>query len=133
MERVLFFDGYCSLCNSAVDTLMRWDRSGRLKYASLQGETASRLLSPSIRGTGTDPQSVIYFREGLIFERSSAIVHVLDDIGGVYKFLAWAIWVFPAPLRDLVYCWIARARYAVFGKRDTCRIPSAEERDRILP
>ncbi|RME58755.1 thiol-disulfide oxidoreductase DCC, partial [Candidatus Parcubacteria bacterium] len=36
------------------------------------------------------------------------------------------------PLRDGVYFWVARQRYRWFGRRETCRLPSAEERERFL-
>ena len=42
--KIVFFDGYCSLCNALVDWLIRIDKSNQLKFASLQGETAAKLL-----------------------------------------------------------------------------------------
>jgi predicted DCC family thiol-disulfide oxidoreductase YuxK len=39
----------------------------------------------------------------------------------------------PRVIRNSVYRVIARNRYRWFGKRDTCRILSAEERERFLP
>jgi predicted DCC family thiol-disulfide oxidoreductase YuxK len=38
----------------------------------------------------------------------------------------------PAPLRDVVYDWIASNRYDWFGKRDSCRMPSPELQERFL-
>ena len=38
----------------------------------------------------------------------------------------------PRPIRNPVYRVIARNRYRWFGKRDTCRIPTAEEKLRFL-
>jgi len=34
----------------------------------------------------------------------------------------------PRPIRDAVYDWVARHRYGWFGKHDTCRLPTPEER-----
>jgi predicted DCC family thiol-disulfide oxidoreductase YuxK len=36
------------------------------------------------------------------------------------------------PLRDALYFWLARNRYALFGKRDVCMVPSAALRARPL-
>ena len=131
MEKVLFFDGYCNLCNNTVDSLVRWDKNAILKFASLQGETAAKLLPQSAR-QGAEPETVIYLRDGKIYDRSTAILLVLKDIGGIYA-LSGLFFVVPKFLRDLVYRFIARIRYKVFGKRESCRIPTPEERSRFLP
>jgi predicted DCC family thiol-disulfide oxidoreductase YuxK len=49
----------------------------------------------------------------------------------VWRVLAVLLWV-PAPLRDGVYRVIARFRYKLFGKKDACRLPTPEERERFL-
>ncbi len=131
MDKILFFDGYCSLCNSSVDQMVRWDKKGVLKFASLQGETAKRLL-PNPASAGNDPDTVLYLRGGQIHDRSTAILLSLKDIGGVWALLSVFL-IVPKPLRDLVYRFVARIRYRVFGRRDTCRIPTPLERERILP
>jgi predicted DCC family thiol-disulfide oxidoreductase YuxK len=131
MDKILFFDGYCSLCNSSVDQMVRWDQKGVLKFASLQGETAKRLL-PNPASVENDPDTVLYLRGGQIHDRSTAILLSLKDIGGVWALLSVFLMV-PKPLRDLVYRFVARIRYRVFGRRDTCRIPTPLERERILP
>ena len=48
MEKPLYylvlFDGVCALCNSSVKFLVRIDKKKKLRYASLQGETAQALF-----------------------------------------------------------------------------------------
>lgn len=51
---IVFFDGVCNICNHSVNTLLKLDRKGRLRYASLQGPLASHLFGP-LQG---DPDSV---------------------------------------------------------------------------
>lgn len=129
--RVLFFDGYCSLCNGLVDWLVRRDKGNRLQFASLQGETAKTHLPSAFRTTG-DVDTVLYMREGKIFERSTAILHLLMDLG-----LPWALvavfFIVPRFLRDFIYRRVANNRYRWFGKRDTCRIPTLAEKNKFLP
>lgn len=131
MARVLFFDGYCSLCNGFVDWMIRRDHSGKLTFASLQGKTAKAMLPPE-RLTDGDPETVLYLRDGEIYERSTAVLMALNDLGGVWP-LTSIFFIIPTPLRNLGYRFIASIRYKVFGKRETCRMPTAAERERLLP
>ncbi len=131
MDKIIFFDGYCSLCNTLVDKMLRWDKKSVLKFASIQGETAKKMLPPEFIGK-IDPQTIIYWRERILYQRSTAVLMSLRDLGGVWSLTSIFLWM-PKFLRDLVYRFIAKIRYRVFGKRKKCRLPIAEERERLLP
>ena len=135
-ERViLFFDGVCGLCNAVVDFLVAHDHRGRLRYAPLQGETFQAVASevPWLRTV----DSVIAMRERPgepreFFVHSRAALFAFGQLGGPWVLVGLLGWV-PRPVSDAVYRFVARVRYAVFGKRDQCRIPSPAERARFLP
>lgn len=129
--KILFFDGYCSLCNSLIEWLIRRDTKNVLQFASLQGETAKTHLPSFLRNT-EDVDTVIYLREGKIHDRSAAILWVLQDLGGLWK-ITVAFFLIPSFLRNIVYRWVARNRYRWFPKRETCRVPTAQEKQKILP
>ena len=154
---ILFFDGVCGLCNRFVDLMLRADRRGRYRYAPLQGETAQRLLGPRAQApldgpqagdpeTGDlplgsseadspqagDPQSFVFLEKDKRYERSNAVLLALSGLGGTWRLIS-LLYVFPRPLRDFVYRIVARNRYRWFGRRDECRLPTPEERDRFLP
>ncbi|WP_455854413.1 hypothetical protein [Ensifer canadensis] len=40
--------------------------------------------------------------------------------------------ILPAALRDPLYDLVARNRYRIAGRRQTCMVPTAEERDRFI-
>jgi predicted DCC family thiol-disulfide oxidoreductase YuxK len=128
---ILFFDGVCNLCNSTIDFLIRRDQRRKLRYAPLQGETAVRLLGIKEAGQG-DPDSIVLLRKGRLSRRSGAVLRVLADLGGIWR-LALLCLLVPWPLRDRGYKFIATHRYQWFGRRDTCRIPTLEERRLFLP
>lgn len=127
-KRILFFDGVCHLCNGLVDYLLRKDSSKELCFAPLQGPTAAAWFSREER---TALESVVYLDQGVTYVRSSAVVRVLASLGGFYR-LCIVLLVIPAPLRDVVYKWVAKNRYAWFGQREVCRLPTPEERGRLL-
>lgn len=135
---ILFFDGVCGLCNSFVDFCLSRDHRGAFRYATLQGETATRLLSQAGLGdsaTGSPGEwmrSVVLWEDGKVHRKSEAVLRVFAGLGGIWK-LAVVGRLLPRGLRDLVYDFIARNRYRWFGKRETCRLPKPEERARFLP
>ncbi|WP_417381548.1 thiol-disulfide oxidoreductase DCC family protein [Gimesia sp.] len=129
---ILFFDGVCGLCNSSVDFAMARDRHARLYYAPLQGETAQELLSEQDLAN----VDTVVFRtvEGShCYKRSAAVVRLLWLLGFPWNVCGWLLWCIPLPFRDLGYRLIASVRYRLFGKHETCRMPSPDERARILP
>lgn len=128
--RIVFFDGYCGLCNSLVDVLMRADKHGRLKWAPLQGPTALQTLGTT--WDDTTPDTIVYLQDGQRWEQSTAVLKILGDIGGVWSVGRFLL-VIPKSLRDRIYMWIAKNRYRLIRKRDSCRVPTARERDRLLP
>jgi predicted DCC family thiol-disulfide oxidoreductase YuxK len=126
---IVFFDGVCGLCNGFVDRLMRWDRKHVLRYATLQGTTAAAQLP----ATHTQELStIVYFDGRQVYTRSDAALRIVIRLGGAWK-LAGAFFVIPRFARDAVYNWVARNRYQWFGKHDSCRLPSPEERTLFLP
>ncbi|QDT65464.1 thiol-disulfide oxidoreductase DCC family protein [Calycomorphotria hydatis] len=129
-ERILYFDGVCGMCNSFVDFVIRRDPGGKIVFAPLQGETAAEKLPHEWT---SDMQSVVYTLDGHNYRQSPAVVRVLWTLGGVWGFFGWLLWLVPLPLRNLGYGWVARVRYRLFGKKEACRMPTPEERNRFLP
>lgn len=127
---VIFFDGVCGLCNRSVDFVMRQDRRGVFHVTPLQGETAGQLLEPADRER---LGSLVVWIDGQAYRRSAGVVRILWRLGPVWKLLGGLLWLIPLPLRDLGYRVIASNRYRLFGKKETCRLPTEPERARFLP
>jgi predicted DCC family thiol-disulfide oxidoreductase YuxK len=127
---VLFFDGVCGLCNRFIDFVITRDRAAVFRFAPLQGETArDHLPETDVRVINT---MVLRDEQG-VFRKSTAAVRVLIRLGGAWRILGGALWLVPRPLRDAAYSVVARYRYAIFGKKETCRMPTPAERARFLP
>ncbi len=127
---ILFFDGVCGLCSRAVDFVMARDPEGVFRFAPLQGETARAMLSEA--DTAALETMVVATETGL-YRRSSAAVRILWTLGPFWRLCGWGLWIIPRPLRDLGYNMVAKTRYRLFGKHETCRLPTPEERERFLP
>ena len=124
---VVYFDGVCSLCNHAVDFLMAEDHYDRYRFASIQGETAKSVDNAELQAGKT-----MALQDGdQLYIKSEAVLRAAAGLGGHWRIISWFRLV-PISIRDLVYMQVSNNRYAIFGKRDTCRMPTAEERMRFL-
>jgi predicted DCC family thiol-disulfide oxidoreductase YuxK len=56
---------------------------------------------------------------------------MLSQLGSIWK-LSGVGRVLPRMLRDLVYKFVARNRYRVFGKHESCMLPEPKHRAKFL-
>jgi predicted DCC family thiol-disulfide oxidoreductase YuxK len=133
---IVFYDGVCALCNGLVRFLLRRDRGARLRFAPLQGPTAARMLEAhSLDPADLDTVIVVTNPElpsARAWTGSRAVLAALDVIGGGWRSVSTFARVIPTPVADVVYRLVARTRYRVFGKFETCPLPPPEWRDRFL-
>jgi predicted DCC family thiol-disulfide oxidoreductase YuxK len=127
---VLFFDGVCGLCNRFVDFVIRRDRQAAIRFAPLQGETATARFGSTSSET---LKTVVFVVDDCEFRQSAAVVRVLWKLGGIWIPLGGLLWLVPKPFRDLGYRLVAANRYRMFGRKDACRLPTPDERERFLP
>lgn len=133
---IIFYDGVCGLCNSLVQFLIKRDKRGALRFASLQSDFAAKVLGRhGIDPTDLDTVHVVVNYEQpdeRVLNRSDAILRACRELGGFWKTAAALGQIIPRPLRNVVYRFVARNRYQVFGKYDACMLPDPNQRDRFL-
>ncbi len=79
----------------------------------------------------TDPDTLIVVEENRVLRNSDAVLSIYGGLGWPWRIITVFKWV-PHFLRDPAYRWVARNRYRIFGRRETCWIPSPEQADRLL-
>ena len=132
-NRVIFFDGYCVLCNSSVNFLISRDKKDNFRFAALQSDESVKILSefdidPNLLA---HPDTVIYLRNGDLKFKSDAAIHIISDLGGGFSLFKALIFL-PKSLRDSAYNLVASKRYSLFGKNESCRIPKWEEKHKFI-
>jgi len=127
---IIVFDAMCVLCSANAQFILRHDRAGVFRLASMQGEVGSELY----RRFGIDPANP----ETFIVVRGDAALRESDAVLAIWSGLPWP-WrgltifkILPRAMRDWTYRVVARNRYRWFGKRETCWMPLLEQRSRIL-
>lgn len=132
---IVLYDGVCGLCNHLVQFLLKRDTRDRIRFASLQSEFTSKLL---IRH-GVDPKDLdtVYVVKNYgqpdeaLLARSDAILYMVSQLGGIWS-LSGIARVLPRAFRDAVYKIVARNRYRVFGKHESCMLPDPKHRAKFL-
>jgi len=129
-QAIIFFDGKCNLCNSAVQFILKRDKNGYFKFASLQSAfSQNRLgLNPESKKA---PRSLALLEDGVIYWRSTAALRITKHLSGGWKLYS-ALLVIPKFLRDPAYNFIATHRYKWFGKRATCMRPTPAWQSRFI-
>ncbi len=148
---ILLYDGVCGLCNRMVQFILRHDPAGLFRFASLQSPLAERILAR--HGADAADLDAVYVvvhcdqADEVAFSRSAAVIFVLTHLrtgelrsGGQPKAVVPTFWrlaglllqLVPRRLRNWGYGVVARNRYRVFGRYDSCPIPSEETRNRFI-
>ncbi|MEP7346631.1 MAG: DCC1-like thiol-disulfide oxidoreductase family protein [Gemmatimonadaceae bacterium] len=128
-QAILLYDGVCGLCDGFVQFVLRHDKHGTLKFATLQGKygEAARSAAPELAKI----DSLVLLTPSGAYVRSTAALEVLRYIGGIWA-TTLVLYGLPRALRDWGYDQIAARRYRMFGKYDSCPIPDASVRARFL-
>ncbi|MEA5256299.1 DCC1-like thiol-disulfide oxidoreductase family protein [Arcicella aquatica] len=129
-QQVILFDGVCNFCNASINFVIDHDPNKHFKFASLQSEFGDAVLKKYQRNT-TDFDSVILLKNNRIFTKSKAALEIAKDLCGCWKYLS-LFSVLPSSILDFFYDLIAKNRYKIFGKSDSCRMPTPEFRERFL-
>jgi predicted DCC family thiol-disulfide oxidoreductase YuxK len=134
-EHLILYDGVCGLCNRLNRFVLRRDTRAVFDFASLQSPTARSVL-PRLGGNAENLDTVYvvvnYRSESpALLSKAGAVSFVMKTLG-ICGPLLWAFRVLPDGLLNLGYDLIARNRYRVFGKSETCIMPSAEFRQRFV-
>lgn len=127
---ILLFDGVCNLCTGIVKFVIKRDRRKVFRFAALQSQSGQSLLEKFDLPVA-DFDTFVLIIGDKYYTKSTAVLHVLKALGGLWAVLYVYI-VFPESMRDFIYDVVARTRYRIFGKKETCLVPSPEIKDRFL-
>ena len=128
---IVFFDGECGLCDTAVRQIMQIDSKRRLRFAPLQGQTATRLLDESLRSPENLKTLVYLDRAQKVWTKSEATLEILMRVGGFWKIASLAK-ILPVGFRDWFYDRVAERRRSIIDKAN-CPSPTEDQRARMLP
>jgi predicted DCC family thiol-disulfide oxidoreductase YuxK len=130
MSGIILFDGVCNFCNSSVNFIIDRDTTNYFKFGALQSDEGQVLLKKHNQRTDSF-DTLILIEDDYLYTRSTAALRIAKKLSGLWP-LFYVFIIIPKFLRDPIYNLIAKNRYKMFGKKDTCRLPTPEERAKFL-
>ncbi|CAM8948388.1 unnamed protein product [Rhodiola kirilowii] len=118
---IMLFDGVCNLCNGGVKFVRDNDRKRSIRFEALQSEGGRKLLRRAGRAPD-DISSVVLVEKERAYNKSEAVLKILDYIDLPFPQLAFFLQFVPLFIRDFAYDKVADNRYAFFGRSDSCEI-----------
>ena len=125
---IIFFDSECMLCNASVQWILKHEKKHDVQFAPLHGVTFNEL---SIERKDL-PDSILIWKDNALHMKSSAIIYVLQSMGGKWKILSGLMRITPLFLSNFIYDFIARKRYGWFGRTAECMLMQGPMKHRFL-
>ena len=129
-KSIILFDGVCNLCNGFVTFIIPRDRKNHFQFGSLQSPNVTELLRTH-NYTTSELSTVVLLEDGKLYARSAAVLRIARTLGGIWS-LAYLLIFLPSFIRDGLYDWVARNRYRIFGRKETCMIPRPEWKTKFV-
>ena len=129
-HRIILFDGVCNFCSFWVNFVIKRDKNDIFRFAALQSETGEKYLKKFGLNI-TDPDTFVLIEGKEYFIKSTAALKVAWELKSWLK-ISYPLIFLPISFRDFLYDLIAKNRYKIFGKKDVCRIPTAEEKMKFI-
>lgn len=129
-NQVVLFDGVCNLCNASVQTLIKLDKKGVLKFASLQSDFGQKVLGDN----NLDQQNFntfLYYKNQKLYSKSTAAIYVFSELGIALQGVKILLLV-PKFIRDGIYNYVSKNRYKWFGRKESCWLPTPELKERFI-
>ncbi|MFT6285639.1 MAG: putative DCC family thiol-disulfide oxidoreductase YuxK [Alcanivorax sp.] len=129
-RHIVIFDGVCNVCNGAVNFIIKRDPEGLFAFTPMQSDLARELMNKhKIKNVDIDTFLLIKNEQCFVF--SSAALEIAKDLTGLW-YIFNVFRLVPSAIRDFFYTVFARNRYALFGRQDTCMVPTQALRSRFV-
>ena len=129
-KSIIVFDGYCNFCSGSVLFIIRRDPGLIFRFSASQSETGRRILEEYDLDELAE-HSLILIKNGRIYNKSGAALRISRQLRGLWP-LFYGFILIPGVIRDLIYDFLARNRYRLYGKREECFLPGEDIRGRFL-
>jgi predicted DCC family thiol-disulfide oxidoreductase YuxK len=128
--KILLFDGVCNLCNASVLFVIKRDAKKQIRYAAIQSTSGKKLM----KKYGIEPGylgSLIFIDQEKVYFSSTGALRLCKYLKGLWPLL-YGLIIVPPFIRNTFYNLIAKYRYTIFGKKESCMVPTTELKSLFL-
>ncbi len=129
-SETIFYDGHCGLCHRAVRFVLAEDNGDAFRFAPLQSDLFVNNIKLESGDEAASSMRVLT-QDDTLLNKSDAVIHVLQRLGGLWRMFAHVFGVLPKRFRDGCYDLVGRNRYRLFARQEAmCPIcpPHLKER-----
>ncbi|MEJ8801742.1 thiol-disulfide oxidoreductase DCC family protein [Pontibacter sp. H249] len=127
---IVFYDGSCGFCQASVQLVLKYNKHQNLYFAPLQSDLLQTLV-PGTQLPDPLPDSILFWEGGKLYTESEAALRIARHLNFPLSILYYFRFI-PLSFRDFVYRFIARNRYRIAGRTDSCMLPSPAQRARFV-
>ena len=127
---IILFDGVCNFCNRTVNIILKYDQDAYFQFAPSQSNAGINMLQ-QYKLDQKASASVILIDNDKVYIKTDAVIQIATYLKGWPRLFSFIKFI-PRPIRDFGYDLVAKNRYTLFSKRETCRIPDESTRHRFL-
>ena len=127
---IILFDGVCNFCNRTVNIILKYDQDAHFQFAPSQSTAGINMLQ-QYKLDQKASASVILIDNDKVYTKTDAVIQIATHLKG-WPRLFMGLKFIPKFIRDLGYDLIAKNRYFLFGKKETCSIPSEKDSKKFI-
>jgi predicted DCC family thiol-disulfide oxidoreductase YuxK/gamma-glutamylcyclotransferase (GGCT)/AIG2-like uncharacterized protein YtfP len=129
-KQIAVFDGECNLCARSVSFILDHERDNALHFAAAQSMAGRELLHRFGLDAG-QLETFVFIDGDRALVRSDAALAVARHLRLPWRLLTICR-IIPRACRDWIYRAVARNRYRWFGRRESCRVATPQQRSRFI-
>ena len=124
---IVVYDGICVLCNSFLRWLLKNDVNDHFKFTTFESQYIQKKFPDIILLDSV----IVITKDNLILKKGNAFLHILRKLKKL-KLLVFILSLFPLKIIDFFYTIIAKTRYKIFGKYNSCPVVETKYLKKII-
>lgn len=129
-KKIILFDGVCNYCNDKINYIIKNDSQDIFRFVAIQSEKGQEIIK--YLGINTSIDSIILYEPGFAYYiKSEAVFRIIKHLSSKVKLLLVFNFI-PTRIKNIIYDIIAKNRYSLYGKKESCMIPTEEIKGKFI-
>ena len=122
MRKIVYYDGYCGLCHTAVRILLAIDSKGDFYFSPLS----------SFDSNLKSMDSIIVRLGNEDFYEGNAIIKIFENVESNWRYFSYVLNLIPLNILNKIYRWISKNIVRFSSKENICPIVPSNYKRRFI-